>query len=187
MLEERSKNNYLYTAVHKGCLHGKMYRRSVINKYNIKFCDSRNHEDNAFNFLYMNCCNHIAQTDKIIYLYNYNKNSITKKHTDIFKDVHNFIYAYTWLVNESIERNIDPLNIAGFIYYTILYGYSRYTLYHNIIDLSFVFEELAPIKRLYHKYNLLPDNEKMTLFYNFIYNRAIPTMTVDEFINKIKN
>ena len=34
---------------HNGCLHGKMYRRSLIEDNGIRFNDLRSHEDNAFN------------------------------------------------------------------------------------------------------------------------------------------
>ncbi len=188
ILEEKPKDVFKYIRVFKGCLHGKMYRRSVIEKYSIKFCNTRNHEDNVFNYLYMNCCNHIAQTEKIIYQYNYNSDSITKGHTDTYQDLKNYIYAYTWLVEECIKRNLDAENIAGFIYHAILYGYSKYVYNEENIDLSFVFQDLSNLKRRYKEYgDILPQKYKIGYLIDFIYGKETPKMTIDEFIVKIED
>ena len=188
IIEEKPQGVFNYIRIFKGCLHGKMYRRSVIEKNSIKFCDARNHEDNVFNYLYMNCCNHIAQTKKIIYQYNYNPDSITKGHTDTYQNLKNYIYAYTWLVEECIKRNLDAENIAGFIYHTILYGYSKYVYNEEDIDLSFVFQDLSKLKKRHKEYfDILPEKYKIGYLMDFIYGKETPKMTIDEFIEKIED
>ena len=185
ILEEKPKDVFTYIDVFKGCLHGKMYKRSVIDNYSIKFCDVRNHEDNTFNYLYMNCCNHIAQTEKIIYQYNYNSNSITKGHTDAYQNLKNYIYAYTWLVDECIKRNIDSINVAGFIYHAILYGYAAYVYNEDNIDVEFVLNDLSKLKKRYMEYDILSKQYKAGLLIDFIYGKKTPKITVDEFIQRI--
>lgn len=71
--EELDINN-----INLGDLHGKLYRRDFINKYNIRFNNSRFHEDNAFNSLVLLHNPIYKQIDNIILFYSYNKKSITR-------------------------------------------------------------------------------------------------------------
>lgn len=71
--EELDINN-----INLGDLHGKLYRRDFINKYNIGFNNSRFHEDNAFNSLVLLHNPIHKQIDNIILFYSYNKKSITR-------------------------------------------------------------------------------------------------------------
>ena len=65
------------------CLHGKMYRRSFLERNNIKFNNLRSHEDNAFNQLCLICAKSVIYLDDIIYRYNNTKDSITNTEDDI--------------------------------------------------------------------------------------------------------
>ena len=66
------------TSCNSGDLHGKMYSRDFILKNNIRFNDSRFHEDNAFNSLVLLNNPSKSFIDSIVYIYSYNKKSLTK-------------------------------------------------------------------------------------------------------------
>ena len=101
---------------------GKLYRRSFIDKYNIRFHEtSRANEDNGFNRLFQLCTNDKEQINFIpahVYYWHENLNSITRvndcqysfgssKRDSFYGYVENMIYAIT----EAKKRN--PFN--GFI------------------------------------------------------------------------
>lgn len=101
---------------------GKMYRRSFIDKYNIRFHEtSRANEDNGFNRLFQLCTNDQEQINFIsahVYYWHENLNSITRandcqysfgssKRDSFYGYVENMIYS----IKEAKKRN--PFN--GFI------------------------------------------------------------------------
>lgn len=101
---------------------GKMYRRSFLKKYNIRFHESlRANEDGGFNAqweILLDNTNKIAKLDEITYCWLFNENSITRedKCSYNFRDnktgsfygfVENMIYA----VEECKKRNIENLDI----------------------------------------------------------------------------
>lgn len=172
-------------------LHGKMYRRSIILKNNILFDNTRRYEgdiyeDSSFNQLYTLCCNKIATTNEIVYIYEYNPNSITKTNRDESKNLRNFIDAMTWFVNEIEKRNIEnEHDIAWNIYIISFHAYFNYLISAEKSD--FVYTEMTQIKNIYKKYrDKLPYDEQLSL-YKFFNYPIIPTISFYDFIDKIQD
>ena len=113
-------------------LHGKMYRRSIIKKYKLKFDPKRRYdgdvyEDSTFNQLYSLCCQKINNTEELIYVYQYNVDSITRKNTNTSQHLRNFVDAMTWLVKEINKRKIDnPHYIAWNMCIICMHAYFNY-------------------------------------------------------------
>ena len=131
----RAKNTI---EMHEGCLHGKMYRRSIINKYNIRFNELRSHEDNAYNQLYMLCCDNIFYLDEIVYDYTDRDDSVTNTQ-NVVNSMNDYIDSFTWLFNEIEKRKIDKTHeIARIFVVSMYYCYFNYLM--NQDKLSFVFQ-----------------------------------------------
>jgi len=177
----REKNSI---EMHEGCLHGKMYRRSIINKFNIRFNELRSHEDNAYNQLYMLCCDNIFYLDDIVYDYINRENSITNTQ-DVSYSISNYIDSFTWLFNEIEKRKIDKYHeIAEVILVAIYYCYFNYLM--NREKLNLIFSKMGYLKKMYKKYIKYLDNDEIVNIYKYFDYPVIPIMSVNEFINKIK-
>lgn len=172
-------------------LHGKMYRRSVINKNNIMFDSTRRYggdiyEDCSFNILYTLCCNKIATTNAEVYIYEYNPNSITRANNDESKHLRNYIDAMTWLQKEISKRNLEKeYDIAWNFYMICFHSYFNYLLTEEKSD--FVFSEMSQIKKMYKKYiDKLPYEEQLSIYKLFNYP-VIPTISFYDFMDKISD
>lgn len=188
---------------------GKMYRRSFIDKYNIKFHEtSRANEDNGFNTLIRLCTNEYEQINFIpahVYYWHESENSITRANDcqysyggsirdSFYGYVENMIYA----VKEAKKRN--PYN--GFItmwavscmlniYEYYIEGYARA---REHADNNFQW-----CKRYYNEVykNIEEDisDEMLAQHYNDVMRNAymgdklngiIPHMSIYEFLNAMK-
>lgn len=172
-------------------LHGKMYRRSVIDKNNITFDTTRRYdgdiyEDCSFNILYTLCCNKIATTNKVVYIYEYNPNSITKANTDVSKHLRNYVDAMTWLEKEISKRDIKKeRDIAWNFCMICFHSYFNYLISEG--KSNFVFTEMSQIKKMYKKYiDKLPYNEQLSIYKLFDYP-VIPTISFYDFMDKISD
>lgn len=172
-------------------LHGKMYRRSIIKEYKIKFDKKRRYEgdiyeDSAFNQLYSVSCKNVATTNEIVYIYNYNTNSITKSNNDESKHLYNFVDAMTWLSNEINKRKIENLHDLAWNYCIICFHmYHKYLITEN--QSQFVFENASEIKKIYNKYiDNLPYEEQVNIYKFFDYP-IIPKISFYDFMDKIKD
>lgn len=184
VLEQENEDEFTYARGKDIYLHGKIYRRSIIEKNDIKFCNSRNHEDNAFNVLYKSCCKNINIFDNLVYVYTQNETSITNN-TSNRQNIHSFIEVYYWLINEEIKKKVDKKAIAVHIYVVILYVYFNYFLYKDDENLEFVFQEMKKIKKLYEEYDILDEYTKICIFNNICFE-VIPSMTVEDFLSSIE-
>ena len=172
-------------------LHGKMYRRSVIEKNNIKFDRTRRYEgdiyeDTSFNILYTLCCNKIASTDEVVYKYEYNPKSITKANNDDSKHLRNYVDAMTWLTKEINKRKIEKEHDIAWNFYMICFhSYFKYLLSEE--KSNFVFREMSEIKKMYKKYiDKLPYDEQLAI-YKLFDEPVIPTISFYDFMNKISD
>lgn len=169
---------------HEGCLHGKLYRRSIIDNNNLKFNALRSHEDNSFNQLYMLCCKKINFLEDIVYIYKYNPKSITRTKSNT-KDLLDYINSMTWLCEEIKKRNLSNSYDIGRRMCLIAY----YCYFNYLLDpeaFSFVFDTMGVIKSTYLNYidNLTYD-DKLYLYKRFDYP-VIPSITFFDFMNNIK-
>ena len=168
---------------HEGCLHGKMYRRSIINKNNLHFNNLKSHEDNSFNQLYMLCCEKINFLDDIVYIYKYNSKSITRTKSNK-KDLLDYIKSMTWLCEEINKRNFsNTYDIGRRICIIAYYCYFNYLL--DTDSLAFIFNNMRIIKSTYLSYiDNLSYDDRVYLYKRFDYP-IIPTITFFDFMNNI--
>ena len=172
-------------------LHGKMYRRSIIEKNKLKFEYStiKNgdiYEDSTFNQLYCLCCDNIATTNEFIYVYEYNESSLTRKERKVSVNLYNFIKATNWLIKEVEKRtfNKKEVNIAWDFCLAMYHCYFNYMLAPE--ECEFVFEDMSEIKKMYCKYiDYLLFEEKLAIYKIFNYD-VIPIITINDFVSKIK-
>ena len=183
MLEKGSINK-VKELFHEGCLHGKMYRRSFINDNNLKFNNLRCHEDNAFNQLYLALAHKINYLEEVVYVYNFNKNSITNTNNKS-NSLKIYIESMNWLFKELEKRKKFNLNKAGYDIMDIM-CYCYYNYMTDKKSNKFVFENLHYLKEMYLKYNEYIDYDDKLYIYKFFGHSVIPTITFDDFIKKIK-
>ena len=188
---------------------GKLYRRSFIDKYNIRFHEtSRANEDNGFNTLIRLCSNDYEQINFIaahVYYWHENLNSITRandcqysyggsERDSFYGYVENMIYA----IKEAKKRNPYNGGITMWAVGCMLHIYEYY------IECVARANEHAPsnfksCKRFYDEvYKAIePDisDAMLAQHYNDVMRNAyigdklngiIPCMSIYEFLNKLK-
>ena len=188
---------------------GKLYRRSFIEKYKIRFHESsRANEDNGFNTLIRLCSNDQEQINFIpahVYFWHENPNSITRindcqysygssKSDSFYGYVENMIYA----IKEAKKRN--PYN-GGITMWAVNCMLNMYEYYIECAAWAKAHAEinLEWCKRFYHEvYKLIePDisKEMLAQHYNETMRNAylgnkldgiIPCMSIFEFLALLK-
>lgn len=129
-----------------GDLHGKIYRRKFIVDNNIKFNNTRYHEDNAFNNLVIVHGAKVNFLDLVTYDYIYNGDSTTKKNmSKAFERLEIYIDNMKYVVKTAEEHKCKKELISDYIYRK--YGYLNYI--SNIYDL----EKKKQIKSWLGKYD----------------------------------
>lgn len=129
-----------------GDLHGKIYRRKFIVDNNIKFNNTRYHEDNAFNNLVIVHGAKVNFLDLVTYDYIYNGDSTTKKNmSKAFERLEIYIDNMEYVVKTAEEHKCKKELISDYIYRK--YGYLNYI--SNMYDL----EKKKQIKSWLGKYD----------------------------------
>ena len=129
-----------------GDLHGKIYRRKFIVDNNIKFNNTRYHEDNAFNNLVIVHGAKVNFLDLVTYDYIYNGDSTTKKNmSKAFERLEIYIDNMEYVVKTVEEHKCKKELISDYIYRK--YGYLNYI--SNMYDL----EKKKQIKSWLGKYD----------------------------------
>ena len=183
---------------------GKVYRRSFINKYNIRFNKTRANEDNGFNTLIRLCANENEQikfTGEVSYNWHINLNSITRRNNCEYSYnqsfpgyTDNMIYAIT----EAKKRN--PFN--GYIkLFSIEVMCNLYEYYIETVarEPRFAQQNFEACCRFYHSvYKYIKQDitdEILSQVYNNIMRNVymgdkmqgiIPCMGIKEFFKKIQ-
>jgi glycosyltransferase involved in cell wall biosynthesis len=89
----------------------KVYRRSFLEKWNIKYPDMRANEDVGFNLLVWACINDVDKikyTDDVVYMWHNNQQSITRQEDGEFKKTGmiEFVKSYIWMCEEKKKRGV---------------------------------------------------------------------------------
>ncbi len=184
-----SKDGNLNDDIKEGSLHGKMFLRKIINKYNLRFNDTSNHEDLSFYLLYLLASNKIKYVENNIYVYRFNSNSITQTNSFDYQYRTFKIYVKNmeWLVYSAEIRHFDKLEIAKDVFYACVIAYCRYLENFYTANADNVLKNSIPLYKLYKKYeNLLDYNDKFELYSAITFN-FIPQISLDDFLNLVKN
>ena len=170
-------------------LHGKMFRRSIIEKYNLHFENYKGkhgdlYEDDSFNQLYLLCCETRASTQEIIYNYEYNPKSLTKSKQDISQNLKNYVKAMTWLVDEIEKRNLQ--NNHGIAWHMCIISFHCYFQYLLAEEKNkFIFKSMSKIKKMYDKYiDFLTFEERLDIYRFFNDYPVIPAISFYDFMSK---
>ena len=174
-------------------MHGKIYRRKYLIDNNIYFNGSRQNEDYAFNRLIVLSGAKIKCSDKLTYIWKYNKDSITRKndyefsYTGLFSSMDNTI----WILEESIKRKYSPFMIGSLAYETLVFMYVKYLRYYDTKDMSELLRKCKKVLDIYNKYKLTSKQEE--LIYNKTYykyfNIYIKDIVIDfnDFLNIVNS
>jgi glycosyltransferase involved in cell wall biosynthesis len=108
--------------------HGKIYRRSFIEKNNIYFSNEKTNEDMFFNFLLKMCGAKIKFIDDVTYVWQKNDNSITRinEHEYRYTGLYSYNNNISKLIIEGNKRNIDKEEIAKILFFSLLQMYYTY-------------------------------------------------------------
>ena len=185
---EECNDEKIYKSNFQNSLHGKLYRRSFLEMNNIRFNNSRYHEDNSFNQLFLLAEPVLKELNEYVYIYRNNSNSVTRKERDYeFSHFPYFVENRLWAVKCGEEQGFKKKLIADLLFDTILNMYAQYNRCNDRSDREDI---LKMCIELYHKYleysKYLQYESKMNI-YNFHVSGYIPNVTVDYFFTLIKN
>lgn len=130
---DEKRNRYLFN---EGDLHAKLYSRKFIEAKNIRFNDSRFHEDNYFNNLFLACDPKIKKIEDCMYLYRYNKDSITNDDKN-FKRLEILLKNISEFIKESKKRNANKEIIIHLLVTKIRYFTSLYITFDDEMRKTF--------------------------------------------------
>ena len=103
-------------------LHGKIYKREFLLKNNIKFNNTRVHEDNYFNNLVLLCEPKQKEILEKIYIYVDNKDSITNINKEKeFENLEIYISNIKEIIEEATKRNIEKYLIIKYLIMKLKY------------------------------------------------------------------
>ena len=103
-------------------LHGKIYKREFLLKNNIKFNNTRIHEDNYFNNLVLLCEPKQKEILENVYIYVDNKDSITNINKEKeFENLEIYISNIKEIIEEATKRNIEKDLIIKYLIMKLKY------------------------------------------------------------------
>lgn len=200
-LEERENLQFIKHQQDLVWMFGKLYTRAFINKYNIRFNETRANEDNGFNTMIRLCSNDhekIMFIDDIVYYWHFKEDSITRinnceySYNQSFPGyTENMIYAIT----ES--RKMCPFN--GYIdMWTTQVMFNLYFYYIQTChrDPRFIEQNYNACVEFYDKaYSLIKDKISDKIFkeiFSQVYNSTAhdmfgiaPEITIYDFLDKL--
>jgi glycosyltransferase involved in cell wall biosynthesis len=150
--ENKPENSIVYT-------HGKIYRRSFINKYNIKSINCYSYEDLAFNLIIYFLCNddEYIKLNKIVYLYNKNiDNSLTTTNNNIILLLKSFLESYNnaYIYAQKYNKIYKAKMFLKTMYDNLLLKTNEYKLNNKFSCETEYIEYNRIIKEFYQKYKI---------------------------------
>lgn len=133
---------------------GRIFRKSVIDKYNIRFMITKISEDFYFNMLYMSYCDKIVVTDYRGYCWLYNEKSESHANMSRLEDDRNPIIMLEKLHNDMNHRNKFEKNCLEYMMVKHLIWYMFFVCknaeYSELV--KFYYEAFNWLKRRYPDY-----------------------------------
>ena len=157
----KGENRTIIKKIDAAWLHGKMYKRSFLTDNNIRFNNSRSNEDNGFNRLILLLNPRIICLDEIVYVYNDNPNSITRKNNCLyeFTGIEGFCYNMNWAMDEALLRGKTGQDIILLALDVLMSLYIYYLGLEKKYDVSKILEWGKEIKEKYNEYQMLLNKE----------------------------
>ncbi len=199
-IEELAPDKYLPHIRDKIWDHGKIYRREFIEKNKIFFADERSNEDLFFNYLTILSGAKYSFIDSITYVWQNNKESLTRKNDHEFN--HTGLDGYNRnLLNLSKilekRKNMES-KIAKVLFFGLLQMY--YTFLHfekinNEVGIDLLKKSTRDNILFFNKYkDDLDINDKNEIIYNELtkylkqnnlHLLVLPDKTFDDFLNEV--
>ncbi|NCB63441.1 MAG: glycosyltransferase family 2 protein [Clostridia bacterium] len=109
-LEELEDGRFVTHADNLVWMFGKLYRRSFLDRFLIRFNDTRANEDTGFNTLVKALTPHYKFIPQAVYLWHFKRDSITRRESGIyaFDEGHRgYIENMIWAIGEMRTRNLN--------------------------------------------------------------------------------
>ena len=186
VLIEHEDGNY-EKLLTEGSLHGKLFCRKVIDKYNLRFYEGYSHEDLSFFILYAEANVESIYIEDEVYIYKFNKKSITKAYDDYFYSKSDeYVNNIIWFVENCESRDFNVVDIADNIYYAFVVLYNSYIKNYDKEDSNLVIEYSSRLMDLYNKYSVfLADEDRKNLLEAY-HTDIVPKISFDEFFDLVK-
>lgn len=147
-------------------LHGKIYRRKFIEEKNIRFNNTRFHEDNYFNNLVLLSEPRMKELLEDVYIYVNNNESITNiQQEKEFERLEIYISNLKELIEEAKKRNCKRERIINMLFYKVKY--------FNRIWENFTEEQKNTFKLWLKKYNLKIEKYLNNTSYETLYEEML--------------
>ena len=111
---------YRVASISKFIVFGKLYRRSFIERYNIRFNTSLSNEDTGFNCVVKGCTDKIWYIPKDVYIWHFKANSITRIKNGMYGQdsgykgfIDNMVWQILELQKRFVNRNYILSEIIG--------------------------------------------------------------------------
>jgi glycosyltransferase involved in cell wall biosynthesis len=188
LVEECEDGTLRYIDNHDRCLHAKLYKRSIIEKYNIKFPSLKRHEDSAFHELYLMSKPNIALVDEYVYFYRYNNRSLTrnKNGKEEFQNYKMLSEATEYVIEKSIKNDFDLKMIEDTITSILTFLYFEYLKYYKEDYSKDLFSWIKQIVEFYNDNLFLQDKENLNIYLDIFKNNydGIPYISWNDFIER---
>ena len=111
-------------------LHGKIYRRSFLEKHNIRFNNTSANEDNGFNSLLLMLKPATIISNDLTYIYKENPNSITRRGNREYRlsGLEGLAYNLNWAIEEAEKRKAPIDDVAWKSLDALLVMYLNYNI-----------------------------------------------------------
>ena len=163
-------------------LHGKIYRRSFLNKNHIKFNNTYANEDNGFNQLVFLHNSKVEIIDDFTYIWLYNKKSITRindfKYS--FEGLEGYIYNMTWALDIAIKHKCSESSIAILAYTTLIAVYYYYIEYKENLNKDNLIKWSKRLYEISLKYPVQNENKKYELWNSYYLYSTNNINTIDK-------
>ncbi len=138
-------------------LHGKVYKRSFLDQYAIRFNESRANEDNGFNRLILLLPSNIMFLDDVTYVYRENTESITRKNNRQYRldGLEGYTYNMEWAAKEGLKRGCSKESIFILAINVLICMYYYYMELYEDFDVSPILKWSKPLYSIY-----LEDSQK---------------------------
>jgi glycosyltransferase involved in cell wall biosynthesis len=186
--EENLRMTYIKN--NKNCAASKLYSRNFIEKHNLRFPASSNHEDGIFNNLLLVARPKISYIDNETYFYRLNENSTTRKDPKyLYNSLKELAKNNIWFAVEAEKRNFNKSDIAAYLFQNICYSYFIILDYLDEPDIQTVYRNLVLFLSLYMSYDkFLLDEDKYRIYCGYIgVYKHIPPISFYEFLGRISN
>ena len=188
LIQEQADGSLNFISNHDRCLHAKLYRREIIDKYNLKFPNQNRHEDSAFHELYLIATQNFIIVDEYVYLYRYNHDSLTRTKSG-YEDYQNYkllCEATEFVIKESLRNGFDLIYVESTITSILVYLYYEYQKYYKEEYSDKIYDWIKPIVMFYDD-NISYQYEEELNYYLDNYKSNIngtPYISWKDFINK---